>query len=91
MDSNTYTPNESWPKAAVISLSMLVLTVVLTPIGWVIQKHWIAKANSTGSPQSDVSDDTEQDLEAAGTLEEAAISETNDLGAADALEETIPM
>lgn len=35
--------NGSWPNAAVVSLSMLLLTLVLTPIGWIIQRHWIAR------------------------------------------------
>ncbi|KAI1810966.1 hypothetical protein GGS20DRAFT_588995 [Poronia punctata] len=76
MDSSSYILSD-WPPTAIIALSTLLVTVLLTLLGWVLQRYWLLKREGdtdTGSTrqQDDVEigsiNTTSERFESATTL-----------------------
>ncbi|KAK8004516.1 hypothetical protein PG989_004235 [Apiospora arundinis] len=44
----------AWPSSTIISLTILLVTVVLAPVGWIVQKHWGHQASRVPQPDGGV-------------------------------------
>ncbi|KAK8099935.1 hypothetical protein PG999_010309 [Apiospora kogelbergensis] len=55
----------TWPASTIISLTILLVTIVLAPLGWLVQRHWGRE------PPRDSPSDNEVELEGGHASREA--------------------
>lgn len=41
--SNMDADENQWPNSAIIPLVILLVTILLAPIGWVVQRYWVQR------------------------------------------------
>ncbi|KAI0393097.1 hypothetical protein F5Y17DRAFT_325127 [Xylariaceae sp. FL0594] len=71
--SSSLMPMQEWPPQNLIALLALLISSILAPIGWVVQRYW-GSASSPSSPASPHHDDDEEDNSSEHTLVESTVN-----------------